>query len=35
LHLAHIEICSMDELATFNFCILAFKSPFKLLRLVI
>jgi hypothetical protein len=35
LHLLQITTCSIDELATFTFSSLAFKSAFKLLRLEI
>jgi hypothetical protein len=35
LHFAQIETSSIEDLATFTFSILAFKSSFKLLRLVI
>jgi hypothetical protein len=35
LHLLQIETCSKDELVSFNFSTLAFKSTFTLLRLEI
>jgi hypothetical protein len=35
LHLLQMERCSKDELATFNFSILAIKSSFSILRLEI
>jgi hypothetical protein len=35
LHLLQIDTCSKDELETFNFSILAFKSTFAFLRLEI